>query len=135
MRSLLVSAAIAVSMAGCATQQVPLSAAEPVPASRIYAADLVSATPNATFVRDSGFAGTLCTYDLYVGSTKVFSIRPGEKIGLKLPLGSHIMRVESPPTSCLTGVQYLTGVFTAGDSQVFRMYIDDNMVRQFSRVE
>lgn len=118
------------------TVQVPVATAVPVPASRIYAAELVSATDaNATFVRDKGLTGSLCMYDLYVGATKVLSIDQGERANLKLPVGTHVMRIEAPAAHCVTNTKYLTTTFDTGVAQVFRLYFDTNHVQHFARIQ
>ena len=125
-------------LSSCATVQIPISEAVPVASSRIYVPSLVSATANATFVRDPGFAGSICTFAIYVGSIKVFSIRPGEKLGLSLPLGTHVLKLESPesPTNpCALSTKYLTSTFEAGSAQVFRIHIDGTPSLQFARIE
>lgn len=135
MQRLLIPIAISTLM-GCATVQVPTAEAVPVPASRIYVAELVSATDaNATFVRDSGIMGIGCTHDLYVGSVRVLSLEAGERATLKLPLGTHVMRVESPASYCATNTKYLTSTFAVGVPQVFRIYFDVNQVKHFARIQ
>ncbi|MCU9949862.1 DUF2846 domain-containing protein [Pseudomonas sp. PDM13] len=103
MRVLFLGLALALA-AGCSTSPVSEGEAERVPSERIYASDLVGKAQgdqaSVLFLRDTGILGVGCTHDIYVNNRKVFSIRAGEGISLKLQPGEYSFRLETGGGAC-----------------------------------
>ncbi|AVZ98572.1 MULTISPECIES: hypothetical protein [Klebsiella] len=93
-------------VAGCSTQAVRTSAADPVPASRILSTKYSTPSENTQKIivkRDSGSKGALCTSRLSVDGEPVADIKTSEKVELNLPYGEHILSVDLQGMSIMCG--------------------------------
>ena len=100
MTARLVTAVLALAVAGCATSTVPISleASKPVPADRIYQRELTvpeaGRTAKLTFLRDAGALGSACTHLILVDEKLAFGIRSGERQTLYVAPGRHTLELQ-----------------------------------------
>ncbi|MDV5604098.1 hypothetical protein QM076_27275 [Klebsiella pneumoniae] len=94
-------------VAGCSTQAVRTSAADPVPASRILSTKYNTPSENTQKIivkRDSGSKGALCTSRLSVDGEPVADIKTSEKVELNLALWrAYLLSVDLQGMSIMCG--------------------------------
>ena len=100
MTARLVTAVLALAVAGCATSTVAISleASKPVPEDRIYQRELAvpgaGRTAKLTFLRDAGALGSACTHLILVDEKLAFGIRSGERQTLYVAPGPHTLELQ-----------------------------------------
>ncbi len=91
-------------LAGCSTVHVSDSAARPVTYDLIYDHALTSENPNSghiVVVRDSGFLGSGCTFDVILDTTKVAALKyPSTEVDIYTAPGNHILTVSNISATC-----------------------------------
>lgn len=113
-------------LAGCATQPVSTTDADPVPASRIINTQYTQKSPDRGVVlvkRDSGWSGSACAAEVYVNSVPVAKIRSAEKIYLYLEPGPHNIGAYS---GCLGGISEERVIVNKGQTVTLRISYDNN---------
>lgn len=133
--------AVAVLMlAACSTTPITQQSARPVPSERIHEVSYVGPATDASeatvvFLRDSGGHGSACTHDIYVNTTKVFSIRQGEQITLRIPAGQHFFRLESGGGLCPNISTSQESILSEGARQVYRILLPSDSSLRLTRIE
>jgi len=100
MTARLVTAVLALAVAGCATSTVAISleASKPVPEDRIYQRELTGPgagrTAKLTFLRDAGALGSACAHLIRVDEKLAFGIRSGERQTLYVAPGPHTLELQ-----------------------------------------
>lgn len=88
------AAALALLVAGCATQPIPTSQAIPVSASKVHDTTYTKPVPGYGVVivkRDSGFGGSACSTKLFANGKLTAELSTSEKINLYFPEGMHVI--------------------------------------------
>jgi hypothetical protein len=127
-------------LTACSTTPVTQQSAAPVPADRIYQSDYVGVAvepSDATilFLRDAGFSGSGCSHDLYVDNVKVFAIRQGEQITLRVPAGQHFFRLETGGGLCPNISASQETTIAAGARQTYRILLPSDGSLRLTRME
>lgn len=130
----------ALALVGCSTTPVTQQFARPVPPERIHEASYVGPAAEATdatvvFLRDSGGHGSACTHDIYVNTTRVFSIRQGEQITFHVPAGQHFFRLESGGGLCPNISTSQETILSEGARQVYRILLPSDGSLRLTRIE
>lgn len=120
---IVLSALVGSTLGGCATKPIATSDASPVPKERIIDAAFLQNSPSSGEViikRDTGLKGSGCATRVFVNSKPVADIRPGEKIGIYLPEGEHILSVY-PNDPCGGGLVETKATVKLGGSYIYRI--------------
>lgn len=132
MKDKLVVIALAVlvgsTLGGCATKPITTSNASPVPKERIIDAAFLqnsSSSGEVIIKRDTGLMGSACATRVFVNSKPVADIRPGEKVGIYLPEGEHILSAY-PNDPCGGGLVEAKATVKVGGSYIYRIGSDSN---------
>lgn len=126
MQRQLFGVAVALLVAGCATEPVPTAAATPVPSSRVHSTAYAIKAPNTGTVvvkRDSGLAASACAVGLWVNGSLIAELRTAEMIVLHMPAGDHIAGTRSSGI-CFSGNSETPLTVKAGDVRTYRISID-----------
>jgi len=75
------------------------------------------------FLRDTGFGGGGCAHDLYIDNRQAVRIRVGERIGLHLPAGHHLLRLVDATPICPGMSVSLETTLDPGARQVYRIQL------------
>lgn len=140
LRSIFLAVAMASTLAACSTNPVTVQSAAAVPSARIYQPAYVGAAiapsdATVVFLRDSGFSGSGCSYDMYVDNVKVFAIRSGEQITIHVPAGRHFYRLETGGGLCPNVATSQESVIEAGGRQVYRALLPSDFSLRLTRME
>lgn len=127
---------VAALLIGCATSQIPVEEAKPVPADRIYFNPKPSAgTASVTFVRDTGFVGSAVYQHISIDGERAASLDVGEKVSFRLAAGEHLFGVlKTDPFG--TSAEYVIDQRLEPDRVYFyRVLIDgDSMATRLQRM-
>ena len=107
-------------IAGCATSPITTTSAQPVPASQILSADLVTQTSGTAEVvvkRDSGMRGMGCMVRIYADAKPVADLWRSEKVVMYLQEGDHIISA----STCGGGVVEIQTIVRAGKANTYRV--------------
>lgn len=138
MRIWILSAALLM-LAACSTAPVSEETAKRIPGKRVYAPELLVEAPapgdaEVVFLRDGGFAGAGCSYDIYVNDVKAFSMDAGEIARLGLQPGLYFFRLESGGGLCPNIAISQDIELAAGDSRAYRILLPSDMSLRLSRI-
>ena len=127
-------------ISACSTTPVNRQTAEPVPASRIYATNLVNPInlehkAYVSFFRDAGMFGSGCTHDLYVNNIKAFSINSREFIELALDAGDYFFRLETGKGLCPNIATSQDAVLKDGSHQSYRILLPSDGSLRLTRIK
>lgn len=132
--------ALIVAMAGCSTSATNDHAAKAVSAQYIYKPAYVGeatgpSEATVAFYRDTGLFGSGCRHDMYVDGVKIFTIRPGEKITIRVSAGEHLFRLETGRGMCAdTAISQETSI-AAGAHHVYRIMLSSSFTLHLTRME
>lgn len=114
----------AIMLSGCATSPITTNSAQPVPASQILSAELVTQTNGTAEVvvkRDSGMRGMGCMVRIYADADAdakpVADLWRSEKVVMYLPEGDHIISA----STCGGGVVEIQTIVKAGKVNTYRV--------------
>lgn len=116
---------IAITMAGCSSSLVRVGDATPVHANYPAPAPEKPAG-TVVFVRDAGFSGSMNDFIVIVDGQRIGTLRPGQKITLRMAAGSHIVGVGCSPCSDDYRKEIQHQV-EAGKTSVFRLNFDSGL--------
>ncbi len=120
MKNLLSVLMLSFAIAGCATSPITTTSAQPVPASQILSADLVTQTSGTAEVvvkRDSGMRGMGCMVRIYADAKPVADLWRSEKVVMYLQEGDHIISA----STCGGGVVEIQTIVRAGKANTYRV--------------
>ena len=127
-----VTLTLALGAAGCSsiptsTTPITIQSGKPVPAARIYQAELTVPSPGRTvtvsFLRDAGFIGGGCTHKILVDGKTAFAIRAGEFQTLHLAAGRHAFALEIEGGVCPAFSTSLSTVLGEGAEETYRIFV------------
>jgi hypothetical protein len=125
MKKLLVAglvAVVVVGLQGCSTTPVTAEGATVVPQSKIakqFHAE--EGKVRVTFLRDAGFFGSACDYDIKVNEELAFVLHPGERGDVFLPPGRHTLSASFQSFLCSQGLVSHTADLELGRPEVYRV--------------
>lgn len=132
----LLTAAVVISLSGCATNSRPVTLSEAIPASaeRVLALQDPINGPSGRIVvtRDKGWAGSACLYALYIDGVLAARLETHESATFLIPAGEHLLRSGRDPQGrglCATFQNEWTQRETTlqpGETKHFRLTIDAN---------
>ncbi|NID06661.1 hypothetical protein HBF26_17330 [Luteibacter jiangsuensis] len=129
-RLMLIVASVALS--ACATKQIPLAEAKPVPKDRVFLTSAVQGGGSVQFVRDTGMMGGGCDLDLRIDRDVVAKVATGETITVPLAAGAHVVDARFGGTGLCNGgkadrnVRASQVVVSPGDKLIYRIAVDDH---------
>lgn len=126
LRVRIVLAALA-SLAGCATQPVPLAEAARVPPDRVHTTKWAApgnGTGTLVMKRDSGFTSGGCNFTVSVGGTEVVTLAPGEAHTIYPPAGQLLVGARPKAALCAGGLMETVVVMQPGQVEAVRISID-----------
>lgn len=131
---------LAASLMACSTTPVTQQGAVDIPSERIYQSSYLSpANPQSeatvVFLRDKGFSGAGCSHDMFVDNVKVFSIRHGEKVAIRVPAGQHFFRLETGGGLCPNIAASQESTLAPGARNVYRILLPSDGSLRLTRVE
>ena len=130
MKSRLITLLLALTVAGCSTiptstTPITMQSGKPVPAARIYQAELTVPSPGHTakvsFLRDAGVLGSACTHKILVNGQPVFAILSGEYQTLYLAPGQYLFRLEIEGGLCPKFSASHNAVLSDGAEETYRI--------------
>lgn len=107
-------------LAGCATQPLPTTSAQMVPAKQILNPDLVKQVEGKAEVivkRDSGLRGSACAIRIFSGAQPIADLWQSEKIAFYLPEGDHIISA----STCNGGLVEIQASVKVGKTSTYRV--------------
>lgn len=128
----LIIAVACMALAGCATKQIPLAEARPVPPDRVFATAPGNDAGSVQFVRDKGMMGGGCDLDLRVDREVVAKVSTGETVTVPMASGSHIVDARFAGSGLCNGgkadrnVRASQIVVARGDKLIYRIAVDAN---------
>lgn len=132
---------ITISLFGCSTTPISQQTGKLVPQDRIYDASFVRAIETkaelayVTFLRDRGYAGAGCSHEILVNSRKVFAIRDGEFLTLKLKPGDYLFNLNTGHGLCPNISISEEEKLKAGDQIEYRILLPSDGVLRLSRIK
>ena len=120
MKNLLTVLMLGFAISGCATSPITTTSAQPVPASQILSAELVTQTNGTAEVvvkRDSGMRGMGCMVRIYADAKPVADLWRSEKVVMYLTEGDHIISA----STCGGGVVEIQTIVKAGKVNTYRV--------------
>lgn len=94
----IVASLVAALMLAACANPVRVSEAEPVAAHYAPATD-GRALGTAVFVRDAGMAGAMNDLIVFADGRRVGTLRPGQKLTIRMPAGLHVVGIGCTPCS------------------------------------
>jgi len=130
MKSSLVTAVMALGMAGCSwltdIRPITKEVGKPVPSARLYRPELAAPSPGHTamvsFLRDAGFPGSGCTHKILVDGDAVFAIRSSEYQTLYLEPGKHVFTLLIEQGVCPEYSTTYNAILSEGPEQSYRIF-------------
>ena len=120
MKNLVTVLMLGFAISGCATSPITTTSAQPVPASQILSAELVTQTNGTAEVvvkRDSGMRGMGCMVRIYADAKPVADLWRSEKVVMYLTEGDHIISA----STCGGGVVEIQTIVKAGKVNTYRV--------------
>ncbi|UTG73593.1 hypothetical protein KCG55_08825 [Neisseria subflava] len=122
----------------CSTTPITVSNGSIVPEHLIYEKNIVKQNDdpskgNITILRDAGFTGAACSYDITLNNKKIFSIQQNQYLTIALEPGEYFLGASTGGGLC-PNTQLTQDVnLKAGENREYRISISSNFQHMFTR--
>lgn len=108
---------------GCSTVNIPANVAAPVSPELIHSTKLTKQTPNSghiIVVRDNGFLGQGCNFNIYLDTTLVATIKkPGTKVDIYPAPGNYVLSASNITSMCANQRSGVNILVKTGDLHIY----------------